>query len=231
MFRWLETWKQMETPSNPQTLNQNRAVASGKNRLTILSHRLSQSSEAFCGIKLLVCFRTVTVLMIRRVSDVKRCLAATLEVFASGRLLFVWMTETVLRARPGCLRPGMRVGSASEGGSLRTNPFLPEPRGFFFRDFKARSSRSFSPPAGARTAGGNRHDMGAGCGRCQEAARDGAWVLGCGGGGGSAGRKRRGGATHAGETELRFNGGEAMKRRRGPTDSHPTPTHGKTERL
>ncbi len=138
-------------------------------------------------------------------------------------------------ARPGCLRPGMRVGSASEGGSLGTNPFLPEPRGFFFRDFESRSSRSFSPPAGARTAVGDRHDMGAGCGRCQEAARDGERVgaLLRGGGGGSAARKGRGGATHAGETELRFKGGEAAKEAEegchGSDGTHPL--HGETERL
>ena len=152
----------------------------------------------------------------------ERCIAATLEVFASGRLLFVWMTETVLRGETRMFAPRDARWLGERRRVPRNNPFSPRAAGFgWLRDFESRSSRSFSPPAGARTAGGNRHDMGAGCGRCQEAARDGERVgaLLRGGGGCSAARKRRGGATHAGETELRFNGGEAAKEAEGGT--HP----------
>jgi hypothetical protein len=127
--------------------------------------------------------------------------------------------------------PGMRVGSASEGGSLRTNPFLPDPRGFLFRDFESRSSRSFSPPAGhqrrprrplharARTAGAKLHDIGGGCDGV------GAWLRG--GGGGSAARKRRGGPTHArlNRTPVQRRGGsEEAEGARGVPH-----THGETE--
>ena len=128
----------------------------------------------------------------------ERCIAATLEVFASGRLLFVWMTETVLRGETRMFAPRDARWLGERRRVPRNKPFSPRAAGFgWLRDFESRSSRSFSPPAGARTAGGNRHDMGAGCGRCQEAARDGerAGALLRGGGGGSAARKR-GGVPH-----------------------------------
>ena len=186
----------------------------------------------------------------------ERCIAATLEVFASGRLLFVWMTETVLRGETRMFAPRDARWLGERRRVPRNKPFSPRAAGFgWLRDFKSSSSRSFSAPAGARTAGGNRHDMGAGCGRCQEAARDGerAGALLRGGGGGSAARKR-GGATHAGETELRFKGGgQPRKRREGchPCTVKPNsgsragsqprkrrgshtgdlPLHGETERL
>jgi hypothetical protein len=50
---------------------------------------------------------------------------------------FEWRKRTY-GARPGSLSTELRVGSASEGGSLRANPFLPKPwifDGFWLRGF------------------------------------------------------------------------------------------------
>ena len=163
----------------------------------------------------------------------ERCIAATLEVFASGRLLFVWMTETVLRGETRMFAPRDARWLGERRRVPQNKPFSPRAAGVFFRDFKSRSSRSFSPPAGARTAGGNRHDMGAECGRCQEAARDGdAWVLCCGAEEAAAQPGSGGGVPH---TPVKPNSGSRAgrqpRKRRGGATTATEPLHGETERL
>ena len=129
--------------------------------------------------------------------------ASRLEVCASGRLLFVWMTETVLRGETRMFAPGDARWLGERRRVPQNKPFSPRAAGGFVSLFQisllpifftsrvllAISSGRAARCTRARTAGAKRHDVGGGCDGV------GAWLRG-GGGGSSAARKRRG-PTHA----------------------------------
>jgi hypothetical protein len=60
----------------------------------------------------------------------ERCIAATLEVFASGRLLFVWMTETVLRGETRMFAPRNARWLGERRRVPQNKPFSPRAAGF-----------------------------------------------------------------------------------------------------
>ena len=127
--------------------------------------------------------------------------ASRLEVCASGRLLFVWMTETVLRGETRMFAPGDARWLGERRRVPQNKPFSPRAAGVFgyvisnlvppdpFHLLLAINSGRTARCTRARTAGAKRHDVGGGCDGV------GAWLRG-GGGGSSAARKRRG-PTHA----------------------------------
>ena len=117
------------------------------------------------------------------------------------------MTETVLRGETRMFAPRDARWLGERRRVPRNKPFSPRAAGFGyvisnlappdpFHLLLARARQEATDMTWAQDVGGAK--------RLRVMAN--AWVLCC-----SAARKRRGGATHAGETELRFKGGEAAK--------------------
>ncbi len=101
-----------------------------------------------------------------------QCIAATLEVFASGRLLFVWMTETVLRGEARMFAPGDARWLGERRRVPQNKPFSPRAAGVLFRVISnlappdpfhlllAINSGGAARCTRARTAGAKLHDIG-----------------------------------------------------------------------